>query len=108
MQTLVIYDIGDNRLRLRIEKVCRDAGLGRAQFSAFLGDCSEERRERLCERVKSLVDAHVQEETTKHQNQCLQVLVLPVCGSDIGRASWISRDGRLPFPVSVTPPVLFV
>lgn len=35
--TLVIYDIPDDRKRTRIADVCLDYGLDRIQFSAFLG-----------------------------------------------------------------------
>jgi CRISPR-associated protein Cas2 len=35
--TLVIYDIPDDRKRTKIAEVCLDYGLDRIQFSAFLG-----------------------------------------------------------------------
>ena len=35
--TLVIYDIPDDRKRTKIADVCLDYGLDRIQFSAFLG-----------------------------------------------------------------------
>lgn len=35
--TLVIYDIPDDRKRTKIAEICLDYGLDRVQFSAFLG-----------------------------------------------------------------------
>ncbi|MCS6908441.1 MAG: CRISPR-associated endonuclease Cas2 [Anaerolineales bacterium] len=35
--TLVIYDIPDDRRRTKVAEVCLDYGLDRIQFSAFLG-----------------------------------------------------------------------
>lgn len=50
--TLVIYDIPDDRLRNRIAEVCKDYGLTRIQWSAFLGPLSQNRREELAQRLR--------------------------------------------------------
>ncbi|MCL6451019.1 MAG: CRISPR-associated endonuclease Cas2 [Acetobacteraceae bacterium] len=52
MQTLVIYDIRDDRLRNRIAEACKDYGLLRVQWSAFLGDLNHNRRQELEQRLR--------------------------------------------------------
>ena len=47
MYTLVIYDIPDDRIRNKIGEACKDYGLERIQYSAFLGDMNLNRREEL-------------------------------------------------------------
>ncbi|MDI6816619.1 MAG: CRISPR-associated endonuclease Cas2 [Actinomycetota bacterium] len=47
MQTLVIYDIPNDRIRNKVAERCKDAGLQRVQYSAFLGDLNHNRREAL-------------------------------------------------------------
>ena len=42
LRTLVIYDIEDDRIRLKISETCLDYGLVRIQFSAFLGTLESE------------------------------------------------------------------
>ena len=47
MQTLVVYDIPNDRARTRIADVCLDYGLDRIQYSAFLGDLQRTHQEEL-------------------------------------------------------------
>ena len=47
MKTLVIYDISDDNIRLRVSEICKDFGLSRIQRSAFLGDLTSSRRKEL-------------------------------------------------------------
>ena len=47
MQTLVIYDIPNDKIRNRVAERCKDAGLARIQYSAFIGDLNHNRREAL-------------------------------------------------------------
>lgn len=47
MYTLVIYDITDNELRLKIAAACKEAGLVRIQKSAFLGAIDSQMRKSL-------------------------------------------------------------
>jgi len=44
MYTLVIYDITDDALRLKVAEVCKGFGLVRIQKSAFLGKIDSQRR----------------------------------------------------------------
>jgi len=52
MMTLVIYDISDDRIRLRIAKLCKSFGLNRVQKSAFLGDIPSSRRKELIKKLR--------------------------------------------------------
>jgi len=52
MITLVIYDISDDRTRLRVANLCKRFGLSRIQRSAFLGDIPSSRRKELVKRLR--------------------------------------------------------
>ncbi len=52
MQTLVIYDIPDDKIRNKISEACKDYGLERIQYSSFLGDINHNRRDELCQRLR--------------------------------------------------------
>ncbi|RJX27654.1 MAG: CRISPR-associated endonuclease Cas2 [Dethiobacter sp.] len=52
MQTLVIYDIPDDKIRNKVSEACKDYGLERIQYSAFLGDINHNRRDELCQRLR--------------------------------------------------------
>ena len=52
MQTLLIYDIPDDRARTRIADACLDYGLLRVQYSAFMGDLSRTHQEELLLQIK--------------------------------------------------------
>jgi CRISPR-associated protein Cas2 len=46
-RTLVVYDIPSDKLRNRVAEACKDYGLERIQWSAFLGDLNVTRRREL-------------------------------------------------------------
>ena len=52
MQTLVIYDIPDDKIRNKIGVACKDYGLTRIQYSAFIGDINRNRRDELYQRLR--------------------------------------------------------
>ena len=52
MQTLVIYDIPDDRIRNKIVTACKDYGLRRIQYSAFIGKINHNRRGELYLRLR--------------------------------------------------------
>lgn len=72
VQTLVIYDIVDDRLRTKISETCKDYGLQRIQYSAFLGDLNRNRREELQQRLKRLLGK-------KEGN----IQIYPLCDKDV-------------------------
>lgn len=55
MITLVIYDISDDRIRLKVANVCKRFGLSRIQRSAFLGEISSSRRKELTRILKRVL-----------------------------------------------------
>ncbi|HNR04490.1 MAG TPA: CRISPR-associated endonuclease Cas2 [Bacillota bacterium] len=56
MLTWVIYDIECNRIRTRVAKVCKNAGLYRVQKSVFLGTLEDNEFDELKLRIEGLVD----------------------------------------------------
>jgi len=59
MMILAIYDIEDDRIRLKISETCKDYGLQRIQYSAFLGDMSASRRDEMIVRLKRTMGGFV-------------------------------------------------
>ena len=55
-ETLVIYDISDDGLRLRVSKVCESFGLVRIQKSAFLGKMESSYRKELIAKLRMLLN----------------------------------------------------
>lgn len=74
MKTLLIYDIENDRLRLKVADACLDYGLQRIQFSAFFGEISANRTEELLMRIRRLAG----------DLQC-RVDLFPICDSDLKR-----------------------
>jgi len=52
INTLLIYDIPDDRARTKIADVCLDYGLQRVQYSAFMGRLSRTHQEELMLKIK--------------------------------------------------------
>lgn len=72
LRTLLIYDIQDDRIRLRISETCLDYGLVRIQYSAFLGALNKNKREELFLKLSSILD----DNTGK-------ILLQPICNRDV-------------------------
>lgn len=51
MHCLVVYDISDDKIRNHVAEICKDYGLDRIQYSAFLGTLSRTHQEELLLRV---------------------------------------------------------
>ena len=58
MLTLVIYDITDDDLRLKVAKFLRSKGLKRIQKSAFIGPLTSSERVNLVAGLRRLVKGH--------------------------------------------------
>lgn len=69
--TFVVYDIGDDRVRVRIANACKDYGLERIQYSAFCGPLDASRRSELVARLTDTLGREIG-----------KMLVLPVCEKD--------------------------
>lgn len=55
MILLTIYDIENDNIRTKIAEACKDFGMKRIQYSAFLGDMNFTRRDELSLRLKRLL-----------------------------------------------------
>ena len=78
--TIVIYDIPDDRTRIRISEACLDYGLERIQFSAFMGRLTRNKREELFLRLQAILE----EKPGK-------ILVQPVCEKDLKASKSLSQ-----------------
>lgn len=63
----VLYDIKDDRARNHAAKYCKQAGLHRVQFSAFIGQLDPNQRDTLTLKLESQIDA-----------SCDKVYILPM------------------------------
>lgn len=55
MKTLVVYDISDDDIRLKVSERCKDFGLTRIQKSAFMGVLNSARRKDLASVLKRIL-----------------------------------------------------
>lgn len=72
MKTLVIYDVMEDRLRIKVANKCKDYGLKRIQYSAFFGELSTNRREELTMALRKLLSQHI-----------ARVHFFPMCDKDL-------------------------
>lgn len=70
--TFVVYDIQDDRIRLRVANVCKDYGLSHIQYSAFCGPLDGTRRADLFARLSDTLGSEVG-----------KIIVVPVCEKDV-------------------------
>ncbi len=107
LSTLVIYDIEDDRARLRVSEACKDFGLERLQYSCFRGILSSNKREELYERLrkiqrewearwrKDFPEAHVkpmespvppEDDAKGHWAPAFKIMIQPLCEKDVKTA----------------------
>jgi len=72
MWTLVIFDIPDDKTRNKIGNACKDYGLIRIQYSAFLGDINYNRRGELYQRLQRTIG--------KYEGD---IQIYPLCEKDL-------------------------
>lgn len=70
--TFVVYDIQEDRARVRIADTCKDYGLDHIQYSAFCGPLDSTRRAELFAKLVSILGDGLG-----------KILVLPVCERDV-------------------------
>jgi len=87
VKVLVVYDITDDSLRLKIAEILKDMGLIRIQKSAFIGEMTSQEREDM-------------EEVLRRQSlgPSDRIDVFPICDRDLKIHSYIKRGelGRGP------------
>lgn len=82
----IIYDISIDKIRSRVAKLCKAAGLYRVQKSAFLGAIERKRLQELVNAIDALKD----EETDS-------VYIFPMCEADFKKVHLLGQafDKRL-------------
>ncbi len=71
MLTWVVYDIRQDKVRNRVARLCKNAGLYRVQLSVFLGDVEVNRLDELHVQCEELID----EKTDS-------LYIFPMCAED--------------------------
>jgi CRISPR-associated protein Cas2 len=72
LRTLVIYDIENDKIRLKVSETCLDYGLTRIQYSAFLGTLNRNKREELFLRLTAVLDDNPG-----------KIFLQPICDKDV-------------------------
>ncbi len=72
MKTLVIYDIVEDKIRIKIANKCKDYGLKPLQYSAYFGELSSNRRDELGQRLRKIIG-----------KSCGRVHIFPLCDKDL-------------------------
>lgn len=109
MQTITAYDIGDDRLRRRIEIACRDLGMQRIQNSAFLGELNDQQRQRLRDKIHQLVKNHKPPAPPPGQKApALHIQIFPLCAADFAKAITINKNGCHPTEPVQLPKILII
>jgi CRISPR-associated protein Cas2 len=72
LRTLVIYDIENDKIRLKISETCLDYGLNRIQYSAFLGGLNKNKREELFLRLCDVLG-----------DDPGKIFLQPICSADV-------------------------
>lgn len=80
MITWVLYDIKNDRSRTRAAKYCKQAGLYRVQYSAFIGNINKHERDSLALRLEDEID----EENDK-------VYILPMSRDELHQTTLLGR-----------------
>ena len=78
--TFIVYDITDDKIRLKIADVCKDYGLDHIQYSVFSGSLDSTRRNEMFARL----------DDTLGNNQG-KVLMLQICEKDVAARREIVR-----------------
>jgi CRISPR-associated protein Cas2 len=78
--TFIVYDITDDRIRLRIANVCRDYGLDHIQYSVFSGPLDATRRKEMFARLDRTLGNHEG-----------KVMMLQMCEKDVAAKREIVR-----------------
>lgn len=82
MRCVLVYDISDDRKRTKIADICLDYGLDRIQYSAFLGQLSENHQEELMLKLRKVLGRATG-----------NIQLFPLCARDWRRRQLIENNG---------------
>ena len=88
IQTVIIYDTPNPRIRTKLAEACLDAGLERIQFSAFRGHLTATSRKALAVQLRALL-----EDTASGR-----LFILPLCAEDWEHAVAVERGDAVLAP----------
>ncbi|MDZ7262788.1 MAG: CRISPR-associated endonuclease Cas2 [candidate division KSB1 bacterium] len=80
MLVWVVYDIEDDKVRNRVAKACKNAGIYRVQKSVFLGELNPNQTDELSLKIQHLVDENKD-----------SVYVFPMCKDDFSKVKLIGQ-----------------
>lgn len=86
VKTLVIYDISDDKCRNQVIDKCKDYGLRRIQYSCFLGELNQNRRQELALLLTGILG-----------NYGGDIQIIPLCDKDLRAREIINfpvKDGE--------------
>lgn len=84
MQTLLVYDIPDDRKRSKVADACLDYGLDRIQYSAFLGSLQTTHQEELMLCIRKILG-----------KKAANVQLFSLCAEDWARRKVIAQGDPL-------------
>lgn len=90
MYTLVIYDITEDDVRLKVAEACKESGLIRIQKSAFLGKINSQRRKNLKHKLQRILG-----------NEAGNIQIFLICEADmrfremIGQPTGYEEEGMI-------------
>ncbi len=108
MQTLILYDIGNDKLRDKIIYLCQEAGANRIQYSVFIADLDEYEKEILIEKINKTIQEYLPTEDTDDKNRQLQVHIFSLCNIDANKIKLISRNGITYYTPTPSPNLIII
>lgn len=76
----MVYDISNDKVRLKVAKICKNYGLYRVQKSAFLGDINKNQKDELLLQCKEIVNRETD-----------SLYVFPMCDEDFKKVRMIGK-----------------
>lgn len=91
----MMYDVPDDRLRVRIATICEDYGMQRIQYSTFVGPMSRNRQEEAFMKIARRVG-----------KQEANVLLLAICDKDLAMRKHlvVAKDAAVAEPTVAPEP----
>ncbi len=108
MQTLLFFDIGNDKLRNKVIYLLEEAGTTRIQFSVFMGDLDEYEKELLIEKIQKTINEFLSNEKNEDKNRQLIIHVIPLCNIDANKIKILGRNGITHFTPIHTPNLIIV